>query len=75
MASIATVVGMGYGSFGDLNTIPTLGYGSGSAPVLPDTLFISTSGASGDTYSRSASGDTYSRGADDDGFTKGGGKA
>lgn len=27
MASIATVVTMGYGSFGSINLLPTLGYG------------------------------------------------
>jgi hypothetical protein len=29
MASIATVVTMGYGSFGSVNELPTLGYGIG----------------------------------------------
>lgn len=33
MASIATVVTMGYGSFGSVNLIPTLGYGIGAAVV------------------------------------------
>lgn len=31
MASIATVVTRGYGSFGSVNLLPTLGYGSASA--------------------------------------------
>ena len=30
MASIATVVTMGYGSFGSVNLLPTIGYGIGS---------------------------------------------
>ena len=33
MASIATVVTMGYGSFGSVNVLPTLGYGIGAEPV------------------------------------------
>lgn len=33
MASIATVVTMGYGSFGSVNLVPTLGYGIGE-PVV-----------------------------------------
>lgn len=31
MASIATVVTMGYGSFGSVNLLPTIGYGIASA--------------------------------------------
>jgi hypothetical protein len=31
MASISTVVTMGYGSFGSVNLVPTLGYGIGEA--------------------------------------------
>lgn len=33
MASIATVVTMGYGSFGSVNLLPTLGYGIGVGVV------------------------------------------
>jgi len=32
--SISTVVTMGYGSFGSVNKLPTLGYGIGAAVVL-----------------------------------------
>lgn len=32
--SIATVVTRGYGSFGSVYRIPTLGYGGGSGPTL-----------------------------------------
>lgn len=37
MASIATVVTMGYGSFGSVNLLPTLGYGIAIIPS-PDTI-------------------------------------
>lgn len=32
--SVSTVVTMGYGSFGSVNKLPTLGYGIGAAVVL-----------------------------------------
>lgn len=34
MASIASVVTMGYGSFGSVNLLPTLGYGSVTGVML-----------------------------------------
>lgn len=33
MASISTVVTMGYGSFGSVNVIPTLGYGAAAEVI------------------------------------------
>ena len=38
--SIATVVTMGYGSFGDVNLIPTLGYSIGVVVILPPNPYI-----------------------------------
>lgn len=32
MASPSTVVSLGYGSFGSINLLPTLGFGQGEAP-------------------------------------------
>lgn len=38
MASISTIVTLGYGSFGSVNLLPTLGYGIDvAAPPTPDT--------------------------------------
>lgn len=34
MASIATIVTRGFGSFGDVSLLPTWGYGSGAAVAL-----------------------------------------
>lgn len=34
MASPSTVITLGYGSFGSVNLLPTLGYGSGSGIAL-----------------------------------------
>lgn len=75
MASVASTITLGFGAWGGVNDLPTLGYGLGAAPVLPSDLFIATQGASGDTYSQSASGDVYSQASDDDDFTQGGGIA
>lgn len=36
MASIATVVTMGFGSFGSVNLLPTIGYGISSAVAITD---------------------------------------
>jgi len=41
MASIATVVTRGFGSFGSVNLLPTMGYGAGAGPVdSPATLEV-----------------------------------
>lgn len=39
MASPSTVISLGYGSWGSVNLVPTLGYGSGAAPVVIDGPF------------------------------------
>lgn len=75
MASIADTITMGFGSFGSVNDLPTLGYGIAAQAALPSDLFIASQGASGDTYSQSGSGDTYSHASNDDDFTQGGGIA
>lgn len=41
MASISTVVTMGYGSFGSVNLVPTLGYGQAEAAVGIDRPCLS----------------------------------
>lgn len=35
MASASTVLTLGYGTFGDVNLVPTLGYGPSSDPSAP----------------------------------------
>lgn len=71
MASISTVVTMGYGSFGSVNLLPTIGYGI-QASVVESTLNINTKGGRGDNVSKAGRSDV-SKGGDDDDINKAGG--
>ena len=44
MASIATVVTMGFGTFGDVTLLPTLGYGIGEAAIIENRKWITLEG-------------------------------
>lgn len=53
-ASIATVVTMGFGSFGSVNLLPTLGYGIGVAVTTRPAFYIPHSTETADKVRSSA---------------------
>lgn len=71
MASISTVVTMGYGTFGLVNLLPTIGYGI-QASVVESTLYINTKLGRGDNVAKAGRADA-AKGGDDDDINKGGG--
>jgi hypothetical protein len=61
MASIATVVTMGFGSFGSVNLVPTLGFGVGAVLESTTPVFRYRDATSGTFRSRDAASSTAVR--------------
>lgn len=55
--SVATVVTMGYGSFGSVNLLPTIGY-SISGPVFPNDSSFTRAGPADSSFTRSGPADS-----------------
>lgn len=60
MASPSTVLSLGYGSFGSVNLLPTLGFGAGEeAEVVPDDDNTWNPGGRGRTWYPDGMGRTW----------------
>lgn len=70
MASIATVVTRGYGSFGSVNLLPTIGYGVNQAVVIAGPYIVADVGVYGPGAQgrQSQSMGVFIPGASDDGI-------